>query len=374
MARRRLSGRSHESGSSTSSSRSDASANSYSSALTTCSGTSAWNNSERQPSMYEPNSHYVEEPLNYDCPTNCSPRSSTDSVYTYASTVYSEEDLLHQPEFEVPLTRHDVYASDATPSTPADFAALFPSSRRLLIQHDDSTSDGNMNLRVDTEITTSDGRRRKLILFHLRMQDLRDRRFSLRRYCRESGREICSSNRTHATTPCLMTARSNIQHSIGHTIQRLRLSNDSATLNRRFGVRQDSGYDSMEDENRSVAPAKQPSIMAPHSSTNTIQLEFSNYAHVNVSRQGAKRPKRYEFEFWGTKYEWKRQVYRAGDNPKVSFHLINQRTSNPIAHITPDSLTIEQMEEEEEMGSWIPPCTLQITDKRVFRGLTDVAE
>ena len=79
------------------------------------------------------------------------PRASVD---TYAST--SEEDLADEvddmPDYDVPTYRHEPLACDAIPTTPRDFGELFPTSKRLSIRHDDSTIDGNMNLRVDTQV------------------------------------------------------------------------------------------------------------------------------------------------------------------------------------------------------------------------------
>ncbi len=89
----------------------------------------------------------------------------------------------------------DAHTLEAMASTPRNFATYFPSADRVTICHDDSTLDGNMNLRLDTTIHTQSGERRQLTLFHLRMRDLKTRDFSLRRYCRDSGREVCHSKR-----------------------------------------------------------------------------------------------------------------------------------------------------------------------------------
>lgn len=78
-----------------------------------------------------------------------SPRSS---VGTYASTV-ENDDAEELPEYEVPEYASQPYEPTAVAATPSDFSELFPSHRRLTVRHDDSTIDGNMNLRVDTEVT-----------------------------------------------------------------------------------------------------------------------------------------------------------------------------------------------------------------------------
>lgn len=139
--------------------------------------------------------------------TSLYPRASID---TYASSTASERDLnaavtdtsINHEDNNIPVLpmyTHDVIEPNARPSSPQEFARLFPSLNRLSIRHDEYTSDGNMNLRIDAVIT---GRRRTAIqLFHLRMYDLAKREFSLRRYCRDSGREICNSKRLYPQLP-----------------------------------------------------------------------------------------------------------------------------------------------------------------------------
>lgn len=77
------------------------------------------------------------------------------SVRTYASTIESEQDDATEllPEYEVPGYSYGPYAPTTIAATPSDFSELFPSHRRLVVRHDDSTIDGNMNLRIDTEVT-----------------------------------------------------------------------------------------------------------------------------------------------------------------------------------------------------------------------------
>ena len=121
--------------------------------------------------------------------TSCCPRSSVD---TFDSALASDEELSRDVDMDsapdcseippLPIYTHQVVDPNVRPSTPQDFAKLFPSRERLSIRHDDFTPDGNMNLRVDTVVP---GRRRQTMqLFHLRMYDLGKRDFSLRRYCR----------------------------------------------------------------------------------------------------------------------------------------------------------------------------------------------
>ncbi|KLU82575.1 hypothetical protein MAPG_01647, partial [Magnaporthiopsis poae ATCC 64411] len=134
-----------------------------------------------------------------------------DSVDTYASTSPSQANLADEEDDgdsqrsnsrdeipPLPIYRHEVVEPNVRPTTPNEFARLFPSLNRLSIRHDEFTSDGNMNLRVDTPVRSS-RRRGAAQLFHLRMYDLARREFSLRRYCRDSGREVCNSKRKYAS-------------------------------------------------------------------------------------------------------------------------------------------------------------------------------
>ena len=182
-----------------------------------------------------------------------SPRSkysAQSSRETYASTESSDEERSEDlPEYDVPDESPEVFPSSAIPSTPSDFAHLFPSTRRLHIRHDDATVDGNMNLRVDTEACASGGRKLALTLFHLRMHDLRHREFSLRRYCRESGREVChSSRKVVKPTP---GRRPTFQHSVSSALSSIRSKSENKTVTTASLTRRESGYSSTfgDDEN-----------------------------------------------------------------------------------------------------------------------------
>jgi hypothetical protein len=372
MVCRQLSRQYHHGGSSTSSSRSDASDNTQITAPSLYSQRSLVKYHNDRSGMYYDHHTHAEKSLAHQHLGTS--RSSFGSVDAYASTSLSEEDLTPHSRFKVPLSQHEVYASCVIPSTPTDFADLFTSNRRLLIHHDDATSDGNMNLRIDTEGLGSHGHARQLTLFHLRMHDLKDRCFSLRRYCRDSGREICSSSRRPAPALPLTSPRTDIQPSLGHAFQQLRLNQEGLVSDRRGSLREESSFGSLKDESPLSSPTGLYPSKTSASPSDTVQIEFSNYARINLNKRRLKRSKRYEYEFWGTKYEWKRQIYRDGNIEEVSYHLISDKTSKSIAHITPEPLTAREAQEEEDFGGWVPPCSMRITDRSVFRGLTDVAE
>ncbi|KAF2217965.1 hypothetical protein CERZMDRAFT_18040, partial [Cercospora zeae-maydis SCOH1-5] len=304
-----------------------------------------------------------------------SPRAS---VETFASTVASEEDIqeeLPAPDFDVPEYTQPQKGPPAVPATSTDFSELFPSHRRLLIRHDDTTLDGNMNLRIDTEVNIR-GQRCHMTLFHLRMHELRDREFSLRRYCRDSGREVCHASRKMEKPP---TKRPGFQRSLSNALTTLRSKSDSRSPTFSSLKRNDSGYGSLTSsidndwENRTnsaSATPKHPSAVA----TNSIKLEFSNYAQVEIRRTGVKGSKRYEFEYWGVSYAWRRATRRDMEGSPTSYTLTKAGSDRALAHIITAALTPAQIEEERRQGGWIPPCGMRLEDESLVRGQKDVAD
>lgn len=304
------------------------------------------------------------------------PRSSTE---TYASTIASQEDLYEEPdtydsEYDVPEYR-EVVETSLRPSNPSDFAEYFPSTKRLFIRHDNTTYDGNMNLRVDTE----DRKKRAVQLFHMRMHDLKKREFSLRRYERQSGREVCHSSRKYTKPaaekrPAITRSVSNAFASIGKpSFKRTNsgLSQHSHRSKKEI-KRQDSGYDSNgEDDDFEDYEEKSKSIQIP---SNTTKLEFSNYAQVDVKRRGARSSKRYEFEYWGYKYTWKRVSNKDGEGKEVSYHLYKGDGGQAVAHIVPELRSPSQVREGKRNGEWVPPCSMWISDPSVVEAVTDVAD
>jgi len=133
--------------------------------------------------------------------------------------------------------------------------------------------------------------------------------------------------------------------------------------------RQDSGYGSEEDE--IDLSSSKSSVQLP---TNTTKLEFSNYAHVEVKRRGAKSSKRYEFEYWGYAYTWKRVTEKDGQGKAVSYHLFKNDGGPAVAHIVPEMRSSSEIQEEEAAGGWVPPCSMWISDRSVMEALSDVAD
>jgi hypothetical protein len=104
-----------------------------------------------------------------------------------------------------------------------------------------------------------------------------------------------------------------------------------------------------------------------------LKLEFSNYAQVEVRRRGAKSSKRYDFEYWGQTYTWKRVIEKDGLGKAVSYHL-QKSDGHAVAHIVPEMRSPSQVKDEEAAGGWVPPCSMWISDESVLGALTDVAE
>ncbi|KAH7064020.1 hypothetical protein BKA63DRAFT_525681 [Paraphoma chrysanthemicola] len=302
------------------------------------------------------------------------------SVDTYASTSEEDvaDDLDDMPEYQVPQYHHEPLPCDPIPTTPRDFAELFPTGKRISIRHDDATIDGNMNLRVDTQVEERGHRKQSYTLFHLRMQDLRTREFSLRRYCRESGREVCHSIRKYQKPPA--EVRPVLQRA--STALASLVKPDSRPSTSAGLKRSDSGYASVtgsvesediadDPKSKSVGYSKGRALIP----TNTIKLEFSNYAHLDVKRRGAKSYKRYAFEYWGHDYSWKRIVSKQSGHESVSYYLVrDDNDKEPLAHICPVRLTAEEAHEEQARGGWVPPCYMRITDDKILRSDTDISE
>lgn len=309
--------------------------------------------------------------------------SKTPDYYDEPDEYDDDDDFVYElpDDLEQYATRSSEVELECRATTPQDFADYFPSQRRLFIHHDESTHDGNMNLKVDTEEVDGDIKTR-VQLFHLRMKDLESREFSLRRYCRDSGREVCHSIRRYQLPA---SERPGIQRSVSNALASLRPDfkrSHSKDSSKSAPIRADSGYGS-DDDGDDYDPQDVHSFMSgdskiSHASnetpTRSIKLEFSNYAQVNVKRNGNKKSKHYDFEYWGNAYSWKRVIDKIDGLKSVKYHLVRHGSSKPIAHIIPVFQTPGQARDEHAQGGWVPPCNLWISDPSVLTAYTDVAE
>ena len=308
----------------------------------------------------------------YDYREESDPQASQESYISSISTDDRDRDG-QVPPYDVSEDDSDLAAPRVLAASPQEFAQYFPSTQRLCIRHDDSTVDGNMNLRVDIKARTYDGGNVDLTLFHLRMHDLKRREFSFRRYCRDSGREICHTSRKYSK-PSVMK-RPGLQRSMSSALSSLRSKSDTKTSTVTSLRRHDSGYDSLHEDDieggvETFFPKSSGSMTIP---TNTTRLEFSNYAHLEVKRRGTKASKRYEFEYWGAKYAWKRAAVASGNFKEVSYHLYNTKTSASLAHIVPVPQSSSDIREEHEKGGWVPPCAMML-EESVIGSSADLTE
>ena len=136
--------------------------------------------------------------------------------------------------------------------------------------------------------------------------------------------------------------------------------------------RSDSGYYSVSDAVKD--DREQPAGRSLPRPTNTTRLEFSSYAHVELKRRGAMSSKRYEYDYWGTKYTWKVKVNKNSPGNEVSYHLYSKQNNHPIAHIVPNPMSPYEVASEEAEGGWAPPCSMWIDDETTLNAAADVAE
>ena len=290
-------------------------------------------------------------------------RASIDSVQTSDSNFEeSASDL--QPK-DIPYSSEQYVESDVLPATSRDFAELFPSSRKLMIRHDDTTIDGNKNLRVDTTVKTTRGLLRDLTLFHLRMYNLKSRDLSVRRYCRDSGREVCHCVRkSHTTKP---TSRPNIQRSLSNAFAAMIPKVDNKPNGREkvehLEPNSSTSENAQQDDVEDTVPPHSHTA-ATRSKSNILSLEFSNYAHVDLKRRGIKTDKHYDFDYWDSSYSWHRSTQRMGNSHEISYYL-TRKDGELVARISPEPLSTAEARLEKQKGGWIPPCSLRIVDQKI---------
>lgn len=331
----------------------------------------------------EPSS--IDSALGHDCQQSvvCPPplarkesQQTFQTFLTYASTITA--DLADEDDDGeiLPANRPAMFLPDnLVAASPKDFAELFPSARRLLIKHDDTTIDGNMNLRVDTSVKTTSGQLKDMTLFHLRMHDLKRREFSIRRYCRDSGREVCHSSRKPEQPPAKKVKSSS---AFSSALRKLGSNPRSPRTNSSGLSRQDSGYSSLDGNNNDLS--EKGSVTSSDDSnlplSNDLSLEFSNYARFRLGFNGAREDRRYNFEYYGLGYSWERVVEPAptADGIATSYYLQRLWDKAILAQITPMELTADEARTESRKGGWVPPSVLCMTDKSVADGPADVAD
>ncbi|KAI1618163.1 hypothetical protein EDD36DRAFT_23736 [Exophiala viscosa] len=310
--------------------------------------------------------YHDDEPSQGEHEQGIDPRASSD---TYASTTVSEKET-PQTSNLWPLLRQTCYQPDALGCTPSEFAELFPSTRRILIQHDDTTPDGNLNLRADTEMTVRKGHKVKLTLFHFRMYDLAERHFSLRRYQRQSGREVCSSKRKYVKPSAkpIRPAAPPRKSSFGVSFPKINFRKALTAKSASQKPQEDKG-DDVDEISEVCGPRPDVEATVP---TDNIRIEFSNYAQVELNRDPRNDKSVYDFEYWGETYSWRRRVYKDGSETVFSLEMFHSTTGACLAHITPDKLSEKQRRKEAVHGGWIPSCSMRIMEEDISSDLGDV--
>ncbi|KHJ33194.1 hypothetical protein EV44_g5964 [Erysiphe necator] len=262
------------------------------------------------------------------------------------------------PSFQELKSRVITTELRATNST--NFAEHFPSSRILSICHDVLSSDNHMNLRVDTEDINHRG---MVQLFHLRLQDVQMRQSSLRRYERNSGREICKTSRK------LVPATPMFPRSVSTALAHIKLPSSPSNLLQKFWPDTSSHWGIS-----TKCPQYSINSSSNHIESNIIRLEFSNYAQVEIKcRSGRRLGKRYEFEYWGNNYAWKRVGKREAKYKGVSYHLHRAGHASAVAYIVPELQNQWQQYQERKAGNWVPPCGMWIAEAALTEG-NDVAD
>lgn len=290
--------------------------------------------------------------------------------FEYTAPLSPEELSLEElPSYEQDDEGPEYFGTDAVPASEPGFRDLFPSTRqRLDIRHDDATSDGNMNIRIDTNATTRCGRDQKVTLFHLRMYDLKTREFSLRRYCRDSGREVCHTSRK--TKAQQQAKRPTFTRSLSNALTKSFASKKD--LRSKQGLqRQDSGdapSRRSEDDDFDEDEEK-PKSVSIEDLSDTINLQFLDYSHLDVTRTGQGTKRGYDFEYWGEKYSWKKVSRVDFGLPLITYHLVRRADGKVLAHITPKQDGEAQRDQEE--GGWIPPSNFWLLDDHMSLALAD---
>ena len=256
---------------------------------------------------------------------------------------------------------------EVRPASPTEFGQLFPSGRKMLVQHDNSYGDGAMNLRVDMHSSCYSRSRERVTVFHMKINNIEKRETSLRRYCRDSGREVCSSTRVRPSTT--RESRPKLIRSLTSAFSSLGSSSASTTPPNANGADQDDNGATGGDGFQSLAESKS----AEQPLNDSIMLDFSNYAHIELARKQKNGDIWHEYDYWGTKYRWKTIPSVRGYPDNCVYQLFCSASTKCVASIVPVPLTAAEMMEEQAKGSWIEPCSFWIEDVDTRRR-ADVAE
>ena len=83
--------------------------------------------------------------------------------------------------------------------------------------------------------------------------------------------------------------------------------------------------------------------------------------------------RRYDVEYWGVKYHWRRLVLRDGEDEQICYHLTRTGSTDVLAKIMPEPSSPLEQRHEERKGAWVPRCAMWISDETVLHS-QDVSE
>lgn len=314
--------------------------------------------------------HYHQQ---YDDGVSVSVHSFYSEDRNYFGEPEDVEYISYQPEYESTSSS----SINAIPTDSSSFAALFPTDKRINIQHPDTT-DGNGSLVLSREVSGGHGKV-NMELFHLRVKDMSERKFSLRRYCRDSERELCKS---YICNEPPLGQRPTLSRSVSNALSALKRTNSDSShksqkstasqksIDNMKLVRQDSGYETQSDCESDIEEEEEEEHVAPTlGPKNTIKLEFGNYMRMEVERSTDVAPakKHWDFEYWGNKYSWRRESKQdAVLGKSYSYFLQERKNGREMARIISQPRTKKEQKAEQAMGGWVPPCTLIIHDEEAL--------
>ena len=103
--------------------------------------------------------------------------------------------------------------------------------------------------------------------------------------------------------------------------------------------------------------------------TKKISMEFSDYAVAEIYRTGFGVNRRYEFEYWGTKYIWSRRGGNSQIETAASYSLSRWSSRDiVIAHIRVQQTDEFEIRAGHSAGGWIPRALMRLTDEQVISG------
>lgn len=273
--------------------------------------------------------------------------------------VFTDDSPGSQEELLPPVYHPDVTpGASLQPSTPGDFAVLFPSLNPFTIGHDNFGSDGNMNIVVDVPSPHIDKLGGRIQLFHLKMVNLSTREFSLRRYSRDSGDEFSWSRRKYVeldTRPILQRSFEQVIEKLGNRLTGHEFEPD--IIDARDSLAATGGYSPWVSVDNDIGDIKE------FKSTDVIRLGFQNYSTVELEYVSSRKARSYQFSFWHRDYIWNWVV----DQDLISLHLFEGRQrKNPVASIVPIASSPKQIQANEATGAWVPPCQMRFIEDNVL--------